>query len=67
MTRKPARRPPPIKDRPARPPIAREGGSWIVGKDGTLLREVPSKDNGGGRALTEAEAAALAQAAEKEA
>lgn len=67
MTRKPAKRPEQNTEPNARPPIAREGGSWIVGKDGTLLRQVPSKENGGGRALTEAEAAALAQAAEKEA
>lgn len=33
-------------------PIAREGGSWIVDKDGGLLREVPRHENGGGRALT---------------
>jgi hypothetical protein len=50
--------------KPAAHPIAREGGSYIVGKDGKLLREEPTHENGGGRALTDAERRAVDAAKE---
>jgi hypothetical protein len=41
------------------------GGSWVVRKDGSIVREVPTHENGGGRAVTEDEQRAI-DAPEKE-
>lgn len=64
--KKPAKAPP-AHTAPAAPPVLPPaGGSWIRQADGRLVRELPEHGNGGGRALTEDEAAAVAAAAGKE-